>query len=290
MSKHASPAVIGVFVVTAFALVLAGVLVFGSGAYFRDTANVIVYFDDSVAGLKLGAPVKFRGIEIGTVKDIRINMTGAIRDPQRIRIPVLLEIDQDRVTAQGLPGVDLDDPDEVKRLVTLGLRAELAFESFVTGVRYVALDVRPDTPARLAQDPRYPEIPSVRSPAAEIPDRVNQILGQLAELDLQRLVDSARSAIDHADHLLASPELARAVMRFDEISANLDRAVRELSPTIGAIRGVATTARDRVGPAAQLADRVDATLREIQAAARSLRRLADQLSRDPGSLLRGGTP
>src|SRR5690606_1374246 len=140
-------------------LLVAGILIVGGGRLFHDTAHVRVYFDGSVAGLRIGAPVKFRGIDIGKVKDVRISMTGAIRDPNNIRIPVLLEIDEDRLTAEGVAGIDFDDREQVDRLVGLGLRATLETESVVTGVRFVALDVKPATPAHVVGDRTYPEIP-----------------------------------------------------------------------------------------------------------------------------------
>jgi paraquat-inducible protein B len=187
-----------------------------------------------------------------------------------------------------LADVDLDDPDDIKRLVALGLRAELATESFVTGIRYVALDVKPDTPARLVHDPRYPEIPSLRSVTAEIPDKLNRALDRLGDIDIVRLAVSVQSTIDHLDRLLASPDVARALARVDQLTAHLDEAVRELRPTITMVKDTAASAGHAVAPAGRLASQIDATLREVQAAARSLRRLTDQISRDPGSILRGG--
>lgn len=292
MSKRASPAIIGSFVVVAFALVLIAVMILSGGRLFRHTAHVIVYFDSSVAGLRVGAPVKFRGIEIGTVKDQRISMTGAIRDPQHVPIPVILEIDEDRLSAQGIAGIDLDDANEVRRLVGLGLRAELATESLVTGVRYVELDIKPGTPARLVGDRRYPEIPSVHSVTETIPDRVDQVLRNLAKVDVAGLAQSMRATVDDADQLVRSPHLARAVASLDKITANLDRAVNQLS-TAGQDLGPAIAeARQAVASARKTSDRLsgqlDTTLRDVGGAARSLRRLADQLGRDPGALLRGG--
>ncbi|HEX8110463.1 MAG TPA: MlaD family protein, partial [Kofleriaceae bacterium] len=169
MSKRASPANIGAFVVIALALLVTAILILGGGRLFRTTAAVIVYFDDSVGGLRVGAPVKFRGIEVGTVKDVRINMAGVALDPHHVLIPVVLEIDERQLRERGAPALDLRDPKQVQRLVDQGLRAELALESFVTGVRSVELDIRPGTPARLVHARTYPEIPPVQSPTQAIP-------------------------------------------------------------------------------------------------------------------------
>jgi paraquat-inducible protein B len=295
MSKHASPTVIGAFVVTAFALVVAAVLVLGGSKFFRTTEHVIVYFDGSVGGLKIGSPVKFRGIEIGSVADVRINMTGAVSDPQRIRIPVLLAIDEDRLAAHGVKGTDLANRKEVERLVSLGLRARLATESVVTGARYVALDIKPGTPIVLANDPKYPEIPSVRGAREELPDKANQVLTNLADVDFAKLVDSVQSTVDHADQLVTSPHLARAIARLDDVTKSMDvtlkdisQTLRDLRPAIGELRITAGSANRLLSPGGRVSHQIDSTLHEVQLAARSLRRLTEQLSRDPGGIVRGG--
>jgi paraquat-inducible protein B len=294
MSKQPSPALIGGFVVAAVALVLVAVFVLGGGALFHEKARVVVYFDGSVAGLRIGAPVKFRGIDIGSVKDIRINMPGAMRDPRHVRIPVLLEIDQDRLRSRGVEEVELDR-EHVRQLVAMGLRAELATESLVTGVLYIAIDVRPETPIVLSGTGRYPEIPSVRSAREAIPGKVQDILTNLARVDFARLGDSLDRLVDRADRVLGSPELERAVNRLDAITAHADRLLvevqglsRNLRPVVSDLGQTATAARSALAPAGTLGTQLDATLREIQSAARSLRRLADHLDRDPGAVLRGG--
>jgi paraquat-inducible protein B len=285
MSKHASPAVLGGFVVIALALLVVAALGLSAGRLFRTRARVIAYFEDTVGGLNVGAPVRFRGIEIGSVKDVRIDMTGVALDPSHVRIPVLLEIDEDRLRSEGARLVDLRDTKVVQRLVDLGLRAELAAEGLVGGVKYVELDVRPDTPAYPVHDRRYPEIPSVRSPVATIPNRIDHVLANLERVDIASLSESLRTTVADADRLLRSPHLARAEARLDAITAELERTVsqldvaaRDIGPTMTSVRRTS----DR------LSGRVDTTLRDLSDAARSLRRLSDQISRDPGAILRGG--
>ena len=74
MNKKISPAVIGAFVLGAVALIVIAILVFGSGRLFRQTKDFVLYFDNSVNGLRIGAPVKIKGVEIGSVKDIRLQL------------------------------------------------------------------------------------------------------------------------------------------------------------------------------------------------------------------------
>ena len=74
MNKKISPTLIGVFVVGAVALIVIAILVFGSGRLFRQSRDFVLYFDNSVNGLRVGAPVKFKGVEIGQVKRIKLRL------------------------------------------------------------------------------------------------------------------------------------------------------------------------------------------------------------------------
>ena len=98
MNKKISPTLIGGFVVGALALLVIAVIAFGSGQLFRKTREFVLYFDSSVNGLRIGAPVKFRGVEIGSVKDIRFQLD---EDTQVNKIPVIIEIDLEKLTSRG---------------------------------------------------------------------------------------------------------------------------------------------------------------------------------------------
>jgi paraquat-inducible protein B len=207
---------------------------------------------------------------------------------------VLLEIDQDRLRSRGVEEVTLDR-EHIRQLVQLGLRAQLETESIVTGVMYIAIDVRPGTPIVLSGRGRYPEIPSLPSLREELPGKVQDILTNLARVDLAKLADSASTTLDHTNRLLASPELERSIARLDTITQHADKLLVELDglsrglrPAVSELGQTATTARKALAPAGTLGTQLDATLREIESAARSLRRLADHLDRDPGAVLRGG--
>jgi paraquat-inducible protein B len=145
MSQKISPTLIGAFVVGAVALLVIGVVAFGSGQLFRKTQQFVLYFDGSVNGLHMGAPVKFKGVEIGSVKDIKLEMGlgNQVHD-----IPVIIEIDLKKVIRRGVTIEKAMDPNTIREFVTQGLRGQLQTESLVTGVLYVALDWFPETPLR----------------------------------------------------------------------------------------------------------------------------------------------
>ena len=97
MNKKISPAVIGAFVLGAVALIVIAILVFGSGRLFRQTRDFVLYFDNSVNGLRIGAPVKIKGVEIGSVKDIRLQL----EKDKEPKIPVIIEIDLEKFISRG---------------------------------------------------------------------------------------------------------------------------------------------------------------------------------------------
>jgi paraquat-inducible protein B len=168
MNKRISPAMIGAFVLGAVALIVIAILVFGSGRLFRQTRTFVLYFDNSVNGLRVGAPVKLKGVEIGSVKDIRLLVgQGTAGD----MIPVIIEIDLKKLTRRGAAAAaeTTVDPEAMQKvIVDRGLRGQLDMESLVTGLLYVAIDFFPGTPINLVQKPGgdydYPEIATLYPP------------------------------------------------------------------------------------------------------------------------------
>jgi hypothetical protein len=137
MSKPIGKPIIGAFVVGAVALAVAGLFVLGGGQFLKKKYIRVMYFDGSVKGLKVGAPVTFRGVEVGTVTDITIRA-----NPKDLttRIPVIVEIDPHSIET---PGGYLGD--QLPRMIKRGLRAKLDLQSLVTGQLQIELDYMPDT-------------------------------------------------------------------------------------------------------------------------------------------------
>ena len=90
MSKQANKTAIGVFVVGAVVLAVAAIIAFGSGKFFVKTELYFAYFPGSVKGLRIGAPVMFRGVKIGEVTQMRIY---SFREDMSVEIPVIFKVD-----------------------------------------------------------------------------------------------------------------------------------------------------------------------------------------------------
>src|SRR5438876_282119 len=136
MRTRASARLVGLFVIGAVALAIAAVALLGSGRLFRKTHSFILVFRGNVNGLRVGAPVKIKGVNIGSVTDVQlrlhIGLESVTGSDGGIEIPVLIEIDQSRISS-GVTAPGLSIADDVRRAVRQGLRAQLAMESFVTG-------------------------------------------------------------------------------------------------------------------------------------------------------------
>lgn len=313
MGRRPSPTAVGAFVVGAIAVAVAGVLAFGSGRLFRRAQRFVLYFDRSVNGLRVGAAVKFKGVEVGSVDQIALNLTGGRRMPANVSIPVVIELDADKITKRGA-AFDIVSPHMMEELVREGLRGQLGIESIVTGLLYVDLDFHPDTPVKLVNDPRapYPEIPTIPTPLEEVQARAARIVAALDEIDVRRLVDSVTDAVDGIKRLVTSPKVQAAADGLEQAVTDLGaaaRSVRQLAED--ADRGVAplgTSLRETAQRAAAALEQAEATFRslkelvapgapagyqleralaEIATAAHAVGELADYLQRNPGAVVRG---
>ena len=155
MSKRPNNTLIGSFVIGAMILLLMGIVIFGSGSLFKRTDKFVLYFDGSVKGLSIGAPVMFRGVSIGVVKDISL-----IYDAKAgtIMLPVIVEIEQGRI--KGAPS--FGEPGGDKKMIALGLRGKLEVESFLTGQLMISFDFYPGRSTQLRGIlKQYPELPTL---------------------------------------------------------------------------------------------------------------------------------
>jgi len=155
MSRKANKTVIGAFVVGAVVLLIVGIVVFGSGLLFKVSDKYILFFDGSVKGLSVGAPVIFRGVQIGNITQISL-----VYEPQdrNVLIPVVIDVELSRV--KGAPE-KFGYPDYAL-LVKEGLRAKLEIQNFITGQLMLSLDFYPDKPEKLYGLIRtYPELPTL---------------------------------------------------------------------------------------------------------------------------------
>jgi paraquat-inducible protein B len=292
MSKQANPVLIGAFVIVALILLIAAILLLGGGA-FKTKPEYVMYFQGSVKGLRIGAPVDFRGVTIGKVTDIRVE---ADYKNNEYTIPVIAEFDRSGISGKSSdrPGSEIN----LDELIEQGLRAQLNIQSLLTGQLFVQLDMYPEDKVSLRGDGSLPEIPTIPTP-------LEKLEKSLSNFDLEAALDNITSSMRGIQALTNSPELLsaianldKALISFNKLAGNIDSKITPLMASINHTLTEAQNTLRQLGTAAGQADhvlnedselmyRIQGTLNDLSRAAKSVQTLADTLERNPESILKG---
>jgi paraquat-inducible protein B len=311
MRTRANARLVGAFVLGSVALAIASVAVLGSGRLFRKTIPFVLVFRGNVNGLRIGAPVKIKGVTIGSVTDIALQLNLGTRNiaygSAGIQIPVLIGIDQNRVRGLAISR-------DVRRAVKHGLRAQLAMESFVTGILYIDLDMHPGAPENyeMPPDSQPQEIPTLKTTFEQAQSAAAKIISQLDKIQLDQLVNTANETIAAFGDLARSPDIRAAVVSLDQtatrlgdtaqsireltehvdrqvapMAASLEKGARDIDITVHKAEAALDRLQAGLQPDAPLVYRANQALENVSAAARSLRELGDYLQRNPSAIVRG---
>ena len=310
---------VGIFSAIALALLAAGIGLLASGAFFSPKEDYVLYFEGSVAGLSVGAPVVFRGVPLGKVSSISLIAQGG---EDTIIIPVGIEILEENIrNIVGESGTVTDAVRErmIQSMVGRGLRARIAIVSLLTGQARVELDFYPETPMLYHSVDPNTEIPTLASPLEEFSRA-------LSKINIDKIADSLLRALDNFNMVAGSEELhaslvglkgtadglsalmrempalvenARKTLQRIETAADITalevpRIGREMSLALDIFSKVADRAEKLLLNAVRLTSPDSAMVRDMQdamkeltEAARAVRGLAKTLERSPESLLRG---
>ncbi len=168
MIKKNNKTVIGLVVVGAVVLLIIAVLVFGSQNLFKRTDKYVLFFDGSVKGLSIGAPVIFKGVKVGSISDISL-----VYDPESKDVLIPVIIDAKLALVKGAP--EKSGYTDYALLVKQGLRAGLEVQNFITGQLMIAFDFYPDKPVKFyGLIKKYPELPTLPI-SPDIFDVMNEI-------------------------------------------------------------------------------------------------------------------
>jgi paraquat-inducible protein B len=256
MSTPVSKSLIGAFVVGAVALLLVAVAIFGSGRFFATRPVVVMFFEGSVKGLSVGAPVMFRGVPIGNVTDIRI--VGSRRD-RSVQIPVYAEFDPVRFREKDPKGEQVSPLANLADQIASGMRAQLELQSFVTGQLMINVDYFPGTPVVLVgAEPGVPEIPT-------IPSTMQRLVKKFEDLPIEEIAQNVNSAVTGVSRLVNSPELAGAITDVSQAANELKALVGNVNRQVGPLVATINQSVQEYGKLAQDAGKELAeTRRSIQ--------------------------
>lgn len=244
MSKPISPIAIGGFLVGAIVLLTAALLIFGGGEVFKEKRQFVIFFDSSLNGLNVGAPVKIQGVQVGTVREVALQM-----DPQRVQLlkPVVIEFDPGRlIDPSGQPmeaaGTEQERQENMQRLIEAGLRARLEMQSLLTGLLYVEFNLYPDEPVKLTglNYRGLPELPSIPTTTDELRNTLDEVLTKARKLPLEDMVrdlsatlKEIRNTVKSEDVLRSRVALAKTLEGTEQLVGKLNR---ELEPLLADAR------------------------------------------------------
>jgi len=318
MSKRISPTTIGAFVAGSFVLLVSAIVVVGSGSMFKRPQQFVCMFSGNVNGLKVGAPVKVRGVPIGTVEKIKLSLDpseGTVRpDIKEPRLPVIVGIDRTMLVQQGGTGQALTQTG-FEDMIARGLRAQLSTESILTGLLYIDLDLHPNSKLTLALVPGggdLREIPTVPTNLEAIQTQATEAIAKLDHMDLNKLVVSITDAADSIKQLTSSPSLKATLDGLQQNTANLDRTLSSvraavdnvngrIDPLITSLRTSSVEAnatmkdtrealvelRSVLEPDSPLYVHMNDAFDQLSDTTQVLGQLADYLQRNPSALIRG---
>lgn len=263
MSRRANPTTVGAFVLGAMVIALATVIYLGSVRVLSDEETFVLYFNESINGLAEGAPVKFKGVPIGTVSDIRIRYN---QPDFSSAIPVFIRIDATRL--QRDLGIEFDISSEAQLAEALrdGLRGRLQLDSLITGQLFIELDYFQPAPSdfELEQETlvgplALSEIPTIPSVFAEFGAEAEDIIAKFSRIDIETINTELITLLRQLNTTLETldlPELREAFfVTLEDLRYNLDQAEVPI-----------------------LAEQVQQTLEDFRALALDLRRVAPRAS------------
>lgn len=258
MNPKPNATVVGMFVLGALAFAVVGLIFLGQSAFRPSSFRFVTYFDETVSGLEIGASVKFRGVNVGQVTDLKIFLAETDGEGVSSRIPVIYEIETQSLEETLGSVIDISKPDEIRSYIEDGLRARLGTWSYITGLLYIELDI---------VDPRqYPaeyysefselyEIPTFRGGLSEISDNVSSVIKRFNSIDLEtislqlvQLLDTLNREIENADlgglsrslqttaasvsDLASSPEIPQMIKEFESTLLQYKALANQMSAAV----------------------------------------------------------
>ncbi|MDE0951520.1 MAG: MlaD family protein [Halioglobus sp.] len=315
MRENPNTVAIGAFVVGAILIAIA-TLIFLLGSGFGKKETVVMVFSGSVKGLNVGAPLALRGVQVGKVTKIELQLNS---DQDNIIMMVEAVFDEKNIRRKGSQDVELSE-----ELISRGLRAQLNSQSLLTGLLYVELDFHPNSPLHLVDiNSPYIQLPTIPTSLERITKKlqdidISKVAGQLESIgdgidqfvtskSFQGLPDNVTSTMDSLRELSsqlqeqlattgpkldtvldeAAETVATANTELPKLATLVEENLRTLNNAISAVEQSMTNIDELVSPDSETLYRLNNALQEMTRAGRALQSLASTLEEQPEALIRG---
>jgi paraquat-inducible protein B len=245
----------------------------------------VMYFQGSLRGLSVGAPVDLRGINIGEVKRLSVEYD---REAGMLRFPVEVDIFPQRIRGRprvGQGAAPADDSDigghaMIDSMVAHGMRAELKTGSLLTGQKLVSVDVEKHaSPDRVDWNEHPPIFPTAAGGLDEIQDSIGSVAKKLDRVPFDQLSARLMATLSTLQETLKST---------DQVMHQVNGSIApQVTATLKEAEDAMKNAKEALSSDAPLQNDLGSTLLELSHAARSVSALADYLERHPEALIRG---
>ncbi|HEY5542063.1 MAG TPA: MlaD family protein [Candidatus Binatia bacterium] len=270
---------IGLFVISATVIGIIGLVVLGVGAILQKKALVETYIDESVQGLDVGSPAKFRGVPVGRVEQISLTSAEYATRLQYVLVRVSI--------SSNILQFPLNDPKslELTRELERGFRVRLAPQG-LTGVAYLEMDyLEPERnpPLEIDWQPVHPYIPSTRSRITQLSEAVERILNNIGDINIAQLSDSIERSLLAMTKLADSANVEQIGVQANALLSEVRETNRQINALVGNpdLKTALADASAMAGRARQLVERaekpVNQMLVDLPKASESLSRFANRL-------------
>lgn len=212
---------VGLMIIVSLALGVAMVLFLGRNRV-SDGLRFESYFSESVQGLDIGAPVKFRGVTLGQVSEIAL-VTAAYLRAQTANARE--EVNRLVVVRYVVDPARMGQVPDTQMAIDEGLRVRLASQG-ITGLVYLELDFVPRgryPPEPVPWKPKETFIPAMPSTISQLQDAAQELAAKLQGVDLVGLASAIQGLVNDARAQLGSGDVSRALAD----AADLLRVLRE---------------------------------------------------------------
>jgi phospholipid/cholesterol/gamma-HCH transport system substrate-binding protein/paraquat-inducible protein B len=320
---------IGVFILGACAILVAGILVLGAGSLFERKSRAETYVSESIQGLDVGAPVKYLGVKVGELEVTDFVASRYNVKDGRIRLVLAFRQQPGQRVVTGTPA------ERVRQLVDMGMRIRLASAGLTGGV-YLELDLLnpKENPApEISWKPENPYLPSVPSTGVKVTSQVEAILDHLGKIRFEEISDKMVALLANVDTLAKKldpllTEIKPLVTDADGLIQDTHRLIiddlgkdlralvtsmkdlleKEVTPTVKSVRAATDRLPETLEKLDATLDRMTATLRRVdrtvaseagpmgetldnlRVATGDLRELMNELRKYPSQALFGEAP
>lgn len=273
---------LGIFIIVGLFLIITSLIVFGAGKIFERTVNIETYFDESIQGITKGSAVKYRGMQIGYVKEIAFASEIYKKDLNKYDNDKNPDSNIDSEDVKKIEGYiyvkiaiissyftqmnERDLHSMFKRKVLDGLRIKLTMQG-LTGVAYLELNVvdpKKNIPLKITWQPKNFYIPSTSSMLREFTENVQNFFNEFKAMNLEQLFNNISLFTESAQHVAKKTDILMSKM--DHLLIEINRTVSHSNLPLEMI------------------------LQNLQITSDNLRSFSEQIKRSPSQLLRSVSP